>query len=277
MGGAPINFACHCGQLGARALPISCIGQDALGTEILKAIATLGMDARHISIDPARPTGTVEVSLTDGKPSYVICENVAWDHIPVFDGINELAANTDAVCFGSLGQRSAASRATVQSFLKSMHKDALKIFDINLRQHFHSDEIIFQSLELCNVLKLSDEELPTLARQFNLCGSIDEQLGALLQQFNVKLIAYTRGGDGSLLVSSDEMSDHPGNPGTVASTVGAGDSFTATLCIGLLKGMTLNDINHWANQVATYVVSQTGATPKLPKELINKKGINHAE
>lgn len=277
LGGAPVNFACHCGQLGTKAMAISRVGHDAPGEEILQAMTKLNMDVRHISIDKNHPTGTVHVTLSDGgKPSYTVCENVAWDHIPVRQELETLAAETDAVCFGSLGQRNEESRATIQTFLKNMRPETLKIFDINLRQSFYTDEIISQSLELCNVLKLSDEELPVIARQFNLTGTTGEQLSTLMEHFDIQQLAYTRGANGSLLISQAEISDHPGETGSVVSTVGAGDSFTATLCVGLLKEMPLNKINAWANRVAAFVVSQTGATPNLPKKLITGKELKNA-
>ena len=74
--------------------------------------------------------------------------------------------------------------------------------------------------------------------------------------------------DGSLLVSKDEISDHPGCASDAVNSVGAGDSFTAALCMGLLKGNPLDAISEHANRVAAFVCSQDSATPVLPKQLI---------
>ena len=150
-----------------------------------------------------------------------------------------------------------------------MHSDALKMFDVNLRQAFFSLEIIEASLAHSNILKLSDEELPVLADMFDIDGSTAEQLEALRAKFDLKLIAYTRGPDGSLLVAADGTDDHPGCPGVAINSVGAGDSFTAALCMGLLNQKPLSEINDHANRVATFVCSQDGATPVFPEELEN--------
>jgi fructokinase len=271
LGGAPANFACHCNQLGAESYPVSCLGADPLGTEIRDRLQEMGVNATYVMESDAFPTGTVDVVLNAaGKPTYQIHEDVAWDHIPYSDKLKELSARLDAVCFGSLSQRSGESRGTIRSFLQQMPDSALKIFDVNLRQHFYSKEQIEESLQLANILKLSDEELPVLAGYFGLEGDTAAQLGMLREQFGLRLVAYTRGPDGSLLVGVYENDDFPGCEGRAVDSVGAGDSFTAALCMGVLKGWSLSDVNRFANEVATFVCSQKGATPDFPAELIRK-------
>lgn len=194
-----------------------------------------------------------------------------WDAIPFAEELTELAQRTDAVCFGSLAQRHPQSRQTIHRFLEHVPREAFRVFDVNLRQAFYSKTIIELSLQHANVLKLSDEELPVLADMFGVSGSVSEQLAELLTRFELQLVAYTRGGEGSLLVTPDATDDHPGCPTEVVDSVGAGDSFTATLCMGLLKGRGLSDINDHANRVASYVCSQQGATPVLDEELKGRR------
>jgi len=291
LGGAPVNFAFYCGQLGAEAYPVSCIGAGPLGAEIRKVLAALNVDISYVAEDAEHPTGTVRVTLdADGRPSYEICEGAAWDVLAVSGPwkcdsalgapketnrrpdakLDELAEKTAAVCFGSLAQRSVISRATIRRFLTKTPPAALRMFDVNLRQTFYSKEIIEKSIELSNVLKLSDEELPMLAAIFGLSGSVQDQLAALLDRFGLRLIAYTRGADGSLLVAPDETHEHPGCPVEVVDSVGAGDSFTATLCMGLLNGKSLSEINDRANRVAAFVCSQAGATPVLQQGILDE-------
>jgi fructokinase len=268
LGGAPVNFSYHCRQLGATGYSVSAVGNDELGAEIRAVLVAKSLPDLFVAMDETHPTGTVQVTLENGKPSYEICEGVAWDHIPMSGKLETLAKKTDAVCFGSLAQRNDVSRATIHAFLDAMRPDALKIFDVNLRQTFFSKEIIEASLVHSNILKLSDEELPVLSDLFGIFGSVSEQLEALRAKFDLKLIAYTRGPDGSLLVAADEASDHPGCPGEAINSVGAGDSFTATLCMGLLNQKPLAEINHHANRMATFVCSQDGATPVLRADLL---------
>ncbi|VGO21182.1 carbohydrate kinase family protein [Pontiella sulfatireligans] len=277
LGGAPANFACHCNQLGAEAYPVSCVGADPLGAGIRERLGEMGVDVRYVFESGAYPTGTVDVVLNAGKPTYQIHEDVAWDHIPYSDALKQLAEKLDAVCFGSLSQRSGESRGTIHAFLQHMPKDALRIFDVNLRQAFFSKQQVGESLELANILKLSDEELPVLAGYFGLEGDTQDQLVQLRGLFDLKLIAYTRGPEGSLVLGANEVDDFPGCEGMAVDSVGAGDSFTAALCMGLLKGWPLSKVNAFANKVATFVCSQKGATPVLPGHLLEYGEVNETE
>ncbi len=268
LGGAPVNFSYHCHQLGAGGYPVSAVGDDELGAEIRGVLVAEGVPDLHVSTDSAHPTGTVQVTLEQGKPRYEICEGVAWDHIPMAEDLKQLAHLADAVCFGSLAQRHEDSRTSIHAFLEATRPETLRIFDVNLRQAFFSKDLIAASLEHANILKLSDEELPVLGEMFGITGTVFEQLESLRRRFDLRLIAYTRGPEGSLLVTEYETDSHPGVACTAVDTVGAGDSFTAALCMGLLQNLPLPKINHHANQVASYVCSQAGATPVLPAELL---------
>ncbi|MCP5536693.1 MAG: carbohydrate kinase [Akkermansiaceae bacterium] len=268
LGGAPTNFACHCRQLGATAFPVSCVGDDALGRRTVEELERLGVDVRHLQTSAAYPTGRVLVELDEtGKPDYQILEGVAWEQLEFTDGLDALARSLDAVCFGTLAQRSEVSRRTIRGFLKRMPERALKILDVNLRQPFFSRALVEESLALANVVKLSDEELPVLAGYFELTGGVNEQLAGLRERFSLKLVAYTRGADGSVLVTAGGVQETGGVAVTPVDSVGAGDSFTAALCIGLLTGMPLPEVNQFANRVAAFVCSKAGATPILPESL----------
>ncbi|MGE9289622.1 MAG: carbohydrate kinase family protein [Puniceicoccales bacterium] len=267
VGGAPANFAFHTQQLGAESWPVSCIGKDADGEALRGHLLTNGVNIRYIKECSSSPTGTVNVTLKGGKPTYTIQEDVAWDHIPFTPDLQELAQRLDAVCFGSLSQRSPLSRKSIHDFLRAMPQGALKILDVNLRPPFYSREQIRESLELANILKLSDEELPELAQMFELEGGVSDQLRQLVDLFNLRLVAYTRGAMGSLIVGMEEMHDFPGREDEVIDTVGAGDSFTSALCMGLLHGWSLCHVNRFANEVASFVCSQKGATPTMPAYL----------
>ena len=155
-GGAPANFACSAAGLSNEidVTMASAVGDDELGRGALKELQQRNVDTSVVAIRP-EPTGTVHVSLDDaGHASYRFAENTAWDCIPWKDALQELAARTNAVCFGTLGQRSETSRKSIQLFVQAVPKSALKIFDINLRPPFYDDDVIQQSLRICNVLKL---------------------------------------------------------------------------------------------------------------------------
>ncbi|UCH10316.1 MAG: carbohydrate kinase [Fidelibacterota bacterium] len=269
LGGAPANFAYHAQALGGRGVVVSCVGEDVLGQEILTRLDQLGFEHRYVAIDRDHPTGTVSVELdAEGKPTYTIHENVAWDYLPYSSDLEALAGDTDAVCFGSLGQRSQVSRETIGQFLEATKPDCLRLFDLNLRQSYFNKEIIHSLLQLSNVLKLNEPELQVLTQLLAISGSETEVLRQLSERYALRVIALTRGERGSRLVTPDEESQHPGFEVEVADTVGAGDSFAAVLAIGLLRGWKLDQINERANHIASFVCSQNGATPVLPSDLV---------
>ena len=265
LGGAVTNFAYHAQSLGGEGIVASCIGEDALGREIVSRLDGLGMSTRFLAVDPAHPTGTVDVTLdAKGSPTFIIREDTAWDFIPESNALYELAGRADVVCFGSLAQRSPVSRATIQRFIAATRPDCLRIFDINLRQAYYSAEVIRESLALANVLKLNDAELPVLRDMLDLPADELDAMRQIVRQFNLRVIALTRGAAGSRLYTPTEIDEHPGHPTTVVDSVGAGDSFTAALAMGLRNGDPLAAINDRANRLAAYVCSCAGATPPPP-------------
>ncbi len=268
MGGAPANFAYHASALGADACLISRVGRDEAGRELVRRLDQIGVSTSCIEEDPVAPTGTVTVEVaSDGQPKFTIHENVAWDNL-AGEGAGRLAvAAADAVCFGTLAQRSETSRRTIRSLLRNLPAKSLCILDVNLRQNFYSREVIEQSLELANVLKVNETELPRLSEMFQLRGDERAQVAELGRRFQLRFVAYTRGGRGSVLHSHGCWSEHSGVPTKVVDTVGAGDSFTAALALGLLAGWSLDEVNQRASEVAAYVCSQPGGMPDLPSPL----------
>ncbi|WP_337174262.1 carbohydrate kinase [Paludisphaera sp.] len=269
LGGAPGNFAHHCRSLGADARLVTKVGDDDLGREILARFEALGLPTDFVAVDPDAPTGTVGVELdAGGQPRYTIHEGVAWDRIEADERSLAFAAEADAVCFGSLAQRAETSRAAIGRIVAATKPDALRIFDVNLRPPFVDRDVISRSLVLTNVLKLNDQELVVLAEMFGAVGEPRDVVSRLAGRFGLKAVAVTRGGSGSLLYRDGEWSDHPGTPVEVVDSVGAGDSFTAAMAIGLLDGLPLDEINRRANAVAAFVCTRSGGTPALPESIV---------
>lgn len=272
LGGAPANFAYHVSQFGFESCVISAIGNDDLGHEILDNFNEKGL---HYNIPfVAYPTGTVQVSLNDkGIPEYDICTNVAWDNIPFTDALKQIAENTHAVCFGSLAQRNEVSRKTIYDFLDHMPQtaDTLRVFDINLRQHFYSAEIIKTSLEKCNVLKINDEELIILRDMFGYKMDTDGICQEILKTYNLRMLILTCGTEGSYVYESSGSWSFLATPIVeVADTVGAGDSFTAAFVASILLGKNIQEAHKIAVQASAFVCTQHGAMPILPDTITGK-------
>jgi fructokinase len=265
LGGAPANFAHVSNALGNHGIVLSRVGADEFGSEILAELKTKALTNEFIQIDVQNPTGIVNVEIENGQPSYEIVEPVAWDFMELSGAWREIAARADAVCFGSLAQRNAVSRETILEFVKLTRN--LRVFDVNLRQKFFSVEILRESLDIANVVKLNHEELPRIAQMFEIKNQNARQAaGEMISRFDLELVCVTRGASGSVLVTKNEFSENAGLEIEVADTVGAGDAFTAALVNGLLRGWNLNNINEFANKVGAFVASQTGAMPAFPEE-----------
>jgi fructokinase len=264
LGGAPANFAYITSLLGDHGIPASRLGEDALGDEAIRRLNELALSTEFIQKDADHPTGTVKVEVdASGQPRFEISETVAWDFLEVTPQWRKLAEQADAVCFGSLAQRSERSRSTIRSFLAASHS-AVRVFDVNFRQHFYTAEVFAESLKLATVVKLNHEELPRIMHVFGLEHHGEEaSVRCLLSRYELQLVCVTRGDNGSLLASADEFDEHPGFKVKVVDTVGAGDAFTAAMVHGYLRGTSLAEINETANRVGAWVASQPGATPAL--------------
>ena len=269
LGGAPANFAYHAGQFlgNDNTIAISALGEDRLADETIEALREHGLNDLLPRVP--YPTGTVQVTLDEqGIPTYDIKENVAWDNIPFDKDIEEIARSCRAVCFGSLAQRNVVSRETIHKFLDATPDDCLKIFDINLRQQFYTKEIIKESIQRCNILKINDEELVLIGRMFGYPGlDIENKCWLILGKYNLDMLVLTCGTNGSYVFAPGHMSFQPTPKVQVADTVGAGDSFTGSFCAAILNGKSVDEAHKKAVQVSAFVCTQNGAMPVLPAEL----------
>ncbi len=267
-GGAPANFACSAAGLARgrfEVAMVSAVGIDKLGQLAIAALIEHQVNVATVS-QIHYPTGEVNVKLDEhGHATYEFAANTAWDRLEWSSELEQLAHRTDVVCFGTLGQRSDVSLATIRRFIVDTRPTALRILDINLRPPFVSDAVILDSLKLANILKLNDEELSVLAKLIGLTGSPVDRLRRLADRFAFQVVALTRGAHGAILIRGDEISEHSGVATHVVDTVGAGDAFTAALALGLLDGRDLETINRIACDVAGFVCSQSGATPRIPE------------
>ncbi len=265
LGGAPANFAYIASLLGEEGIPASRLGDDDLGDEARLRLTELGLPTSYVQEDREHPTGTVNVEVDGrGQPQFEIAESVAWDFLEWTSQWKILAEQADAVCFGSLAQRSEQSRSTIGCFLRTCRKETVRVFDVNLRQTFFTAEVLSESMKMATIVKLNHEELPRIMQLSGL-HERDEETAAkrLVAKFGMKLVCVTRGNSGSLLVTPDARSTHPGFRVKVADTVGAGDAFTAALVHEYLQGAPLARMNEAANRMGAWVASEIGATPVL--------------
>jgi len=280
LGGAPANFTVMAGRLGNHAVLLSRIGRDDLGRMALDRLEPLPVNTSSVETDPVHETGRVTVYFESGQPRYTIHQQAAWDFLELSDEWVRLAERADALCFGSLAQRSSEARQTIQTLAAQTSSKCIRVFDVNLRAPFYSGEVIQESLELATVMKMNDVEVPLVLGLLGLPGgdavesdppnADAERRGAerLLSEFpNLQMVAVTRGDRGSILVTRNEWHEHPGLPVKVADTIGAGDAFTAAMTHYLLRGADLATLNEAGNRWGGWVASQTGAMPPLADQV----------
>jgi fructokinase len=275
LGGAPANFTVMAGRLGSHAAVLSRIGRDDLGRKAVELLDPLPADTEFLQVDPVHETGRVTVEFKHGQPHYTIHEPAAWDFMELSDEWVKLAERADAICFGSLAQRSLESRQTIQTLAAQTQASCVRVFDVNLRAPFYSSEVVQESLELATVMKMNDAEVPLVLGLLGLQAFDPQAPGALraaaqrlLEEFpTLKMVAVTRGGAGSLLVTRETWHEHPGIPVKVADTIGAGDAFTAAMIHYLLRGADLATLNEAGNHWGGWVASQSGAMPDLEAQV----------
>ncbi len=271
LGGAPANFTVMAARLGNHAVLLSRIGRDDLGRRALELLDSLPLDTSVVDIDPAHETGRVTVEFIKNEPEYTIHEPAAWDFLRALDEWIKLAERADAVCFGSLAQRSTQSRQTIQTLVAATPARCIRVFDVNLRPPYICSEIVQESLELATVAKMNEGELPQVLALLgveNDGGPAKDGLrngaGRLLRLFpGLQLVAITRGARGSLLVDREQWNEHPGIQVSVGDGIGAGDAFTAALVHYMLRGEPLSRLSEAGNRWGSWVASQSGAMPRL--------------
>jgi fructokinase len=294
LGGTTANFAVLTAQLGEYAALISCVGDDPLGREATGLLAALAsgaavkahLDLSGIQVSPSLPTGTVSVTVNEeGRPQYRIDRPVAWDAISLTQQLLERAGQAAVICFGTLAQRAQLSRNSIRALVEAAGPRCVRVCDLNIRAPFCTTEVLEWCMSHADVLKVSDEELPEVARLLGKpgiaagfpCDSSDSALTEVATQAAValldsspqcKLVSITLGPHGSLLASREAVYRHMGRVVEVRDTVGAGDAFTAGTVHAYIRAASLAQISEVSNLCGSYVASQVGATPELPASLI---------
>ena len=279
LGGAPANFAVMAGRLGNRAVVASRVGADALGDQARCELESLPAECGHLQHDAEFATGTVTVALEGGEPHYTIHEPAAWDRLALTPEWRDLAQQADAVCFGTLAQRSEASRAAILGFLDGTRRECVRVFDVNLRPPHWTVDVLRDSLGRATILKLNGGELRHVLMGTGACphpaGSQDDAdllRGArwLLERYPIEMVCITLGERGSVLVTRREQHRHQGLATRVRDTVGAGDAFTAALTHYYLEGAPLATMNEAGNQWGAWVASQAGGMPPMKAETLER-------
>lgn len=268
LGGAPFNVACHLNMLGEEANICSRIGDDLLGNQAIKRAKQKGLRTDLLQIDPNYYTGFVDVVLDkSGNASYKIAEPAAWDFIETTNDLLNKVNNSDILVYGTLAQRNDVSRKTIKH-LRSMQK--VNVYDVNLRPPFVDQDIIKDSLQTADIVKMNDSEFAKITEWFDLSSDLQLGMREFANKFNCNSVCITRGSKGSAIFHKNKYTVHNGFNINTKDTVGAGDAFLAALIYGINNEKENEEILEFANAVGAYVATKNGATPRLDIEMINE-------
>ncbi|WP_147676053.1 carbohydrate kinase family protein [Algibacter pacificus] len=269
IGGAPLNVAARLQSFGNNVSMVSRIGEDEKGEDILEFFKERGVNTDGVQVDTILKTGKVKVILDEeGTASYDIMFPRAWDKIALSDTAKAILQNSDAFVFGSLVARDKVSRETLYELLKLAK---YKIFDVNLRPPYYNNEVLKHLMSQANFVKFNDEEIIEIAKAF---GFTSESLEAIVQfiatETQAETICVTKGGKGAILYVNNTFYTNSGYKVKVADTVGAGDSFLASIITQLLKKQGPQDALNFACAVGAIVASKAGANPEIKKTEIER-------
>lgn len=272
LGGAAANVAYHAARAGAESYLISRVGRDTWGQRALRLLALNHVDVSHIGIDRNFPTGQVEVELVAGQPRFRIRMGAAWDHIESNSANRSLLMSADAICLGTLGQRTPLMQTQISHLLRAISRKGavsvlggaaarrpLLLFDLNLRPPHTGWEAIMSVLPFADVIKLNEQEYNWLTQA---CAPRDP-IDFLLSQGPAQLVALTKGEQGASLFARHIQCHLPGNAVSGGDPVGAGDAFFAHMALALVQRRPLPEVLERANREAAWVASQAGAMPGL--------------
>ena len=272
LGGATFNCVHHSKQLGHQGVIISRIGNDESGEELLRLLKNKGFDTEYIQIDPRRETGYVSVALDENaQPTFTCSGTAPYDYLEWDERFPKLAAEVDAVVFGTFAQRTEQASRITRNFL-DICKNAIKIFDVNFREWNENTENAVRScLTTTDILKMNDSELVKMRELYpELSENYVESLLQLVDIGNLRVACLTVGKWGCLLTDGTDIVYCPGINKKPVDTTGAGDAFISALTLHYYQGRTLPEAGRFANAVAANTMLQTGATPEYSLETLNK-------
>ncbi len=260
-GGAPMNVAYHLSRLGLLGWPVSSVGNDDLGRELLRQLRHWGVACDLIGVVPGRATGTVQVTLDRGSPSYEIVRDVAWDYIDVPIELPDDCQPVAAIVYGSLAQRNDHNRRSLATLLERS-ASALRVLDVNLRPPFDHPDHVWKLAGGADLVKLNDEELVFLLGTADAGEDLEGSAREFAARADLERLCVTCGAAGAGLLDRGDWYWVDSRPVEVRDTIGAGDSFLAALVCGILTSPDRpRDNLLFASHLAGFVASSDGATP----------------
>lgn len=267
IGGAPLNVALRMKSFGAESTIISKIGSDVDGKEIVSFLLEKGINTDTIQISEEYKTGVVNVMINEkGNASYDILYPSAWDKIGLNDDLKKNVSEADVFIFGSLICRDEESRSTLNALLEEAK---YKVFDVNLRAPYYTTDVLIELMMKADFIKFNDEELFEISRKLDSpYNSFEQNIKFIADKTNTKHVCVTKGAFGAVLYYNEKFYYNSGYFIKVVDTVGAGDSFLASLIVRLLRGKSPQKSLNYACAIGALVAGEEGANPKILEKVI---------
>ena len=237
-GGAPGNVAVQLSRLGASAGFIGKVGDDSFGHTLKDCLEENGVDVGNVVVDRDVRTTLAFVHLNSkGDRSFTFYRDPGADtQLRESEVDKSLISGCKLLHFGSLSLTTEPSRTTTLNLVKEARGLGRMIsYDPNWRPALWKDAeegiaAMGLGLELCHVLKISEEELSLLTGT----DSIAEGTKALHQK-GVILALVTMGPDGCVSSLKGQLRHHPTYDVKVVDTTGSGDSFWGAFLSQLIQ------------------------------------------
>lgn len=274
-GGAPANLAVAAARLGAKTAFVGKVGRDAFGNSLRAVLEANNVDTQGLLEDGKEHTTLAVVSVDEtGERSFSFYRNPSADvNLRAEELPEKLLKDTRVLHFGSVSLTAEPARsATLYAARIARENGCLVSYDPNYRASLWNsqEEAVREmknALPLCDILKISDEELPLLT------GTTDPAEGSgILAKLGIRLIFITLGANGAFFRLGAQTGSVPGIKVKVGDTNGAGDTFFGAALSKLVKEdlntltlPRLTQIAAFANKAASITTSRHGAIPAMPR------------
>lgn len=257
--GTAAATAVDCAILGLRTQMVTTVGADDMGDFLIAKMQKFGVDCGMVERDATVQTSStiLPVRPNGERPALHVPGTAATFRIP--EGKLDAALDARVIHVGGTGLLKAFDGApTVATLKRAKELGRITTFDL-----IQATPETFALVKPC--LAYIDYFVPSIEEAGEMAGSQDPATTArFFKDLGVRNAVLTMGGDG-VYVSPEQGADFtlPAHDIQVVDTTGCGDSFTAGVIVGLLKGWDLRQTCRFAGAVAAQVAMGLGSDGKL--------------
>jgi len=281
-GGSPYNLAMAAGRQGVKVGYVTPISKDTNGEQLAQNL--LNSNVSLLGPRVTAPTSLAMVNIENGIPSYSFYREGTAERIITLDTLSEnITSEVSIFHIGSLALTGGEDALVWEEFVKRARKNNIKVsLDPNVRPSLIAEPDVYRKriknlMTEVDILKLSDEDLLWL---FNDSGDEASALAELEIGARAEILIVTKGSQGSAIFHEKkwhEITSHPVEK--LSDTVGAGDTFMASVLAWVMKQEKLNELAllelnekkellNYAAKAAALNCEKQGCNPPWENELL---------